>query len=292
MRILSIDAEQRLLSLVTAVGRNPMSWQGWMCLYIDVVASDNSCGAPSCMLWVQSILGTYLKDVEGRVYVCDERYIHIICQDVDWSVMAEAAAQISSLIKDEDGLDIDYYIYDLGREGVLYADRVLYQDDGISWGSSDQVVAFQKSREAIRMKPFANIDLVSDDEISCAKPRVLLVDDDQVTRWMVANTLKHECEMNTAQTASQAFALYASLAPDLVFLDIDLPDKSGLNVLSWILKNDPGANVVMFSSNDSLDNIADTLEQGAHGFVAKPFLKRDLLYYVQGCAVNTSVRSA
>ena len=292
MRILSIDAEQKLLSLVTAIGRNPMSWQGWMCLYIDVLASDERNNAPACMLWVQSILGTYLKDVEGRVYVCDDRYIHIICQDVDWSVMAEAADQISSLIKGEDGVDVDYYIFDLGREGVIYADRVIYRDNGSSWGSSEQVVAFQKTREAIRMKPFANIELVSDEELACCKPRVLLVDDDQVTRWMVGNSLKNECEMTSAQTASQAFSIYASFEPDLVFLDIDLPDKSGLSVLSWILKNDPGANVVMFSSNDSLDNIADTLEQGAHGFVAKPFLKRDLLYYVQGCNVNTNVLSA
>ncbi|HOO82434.1 MAG TPA: response regulator [Alphaproteobacteria bacterium] len=74
--------------------------------------------------------------------------------------------------------------------------------------------------------------------------RVLLVEDDPVTRWMVRSALKKECEFVTAQSANNAFGLYASYQPDVVFLDIDLPDGNGHDVLKWIMRNDPGACVV------------------------------------------------
>ena len=112
--------------------------------------------------------------------------------------------------------------------------------------------------------------------------RVLLIEDDPVTRWIVRKSLRHACRFATAPTASQAYAMFQSFQPDIVFLDINLPDQSGRAVLEWILRNDPGVRVIMFSSNDNLDNIAQTLEKGASGFIAKPFLKEELLHYVRG----------
>lgn len=85
----------------------------------------------------------------------------------------------------------------------------------------------------------------------------------------------------TAPTAHQAFAKFQAFQPDVVFLDIDLPDKNGREVLSWIMHNDPGVTVVMFSSNSSLDNISQSIEEGASGFIAKPFLKESLLHYIR-----------
>jgi len=77
---------------------------------------------------------------------------------------------------------------------------------------------------------------------------------------------------------------YMTYQPDVVFLDINLPDKNGYEVLQWIMRNDPGANVVMFSSNDHMDNITDALDAGASGFIGKPFIKKQLLDYIQGNA--------
>jgi CheY-like chemotaxis protein len=110
--------------------------------------------------------------------------------------------------------------------------------------------------------------------------KVLLVEDDPVTRWMVRHALKNECQLATAATANRAFALYPSWKPDIVFLDINLPDNNGLAVLEWIKRNDPGACVVMFSSINNMDSIAGALETGANGFVAKPFLKESLVHYI------------
>ena len=111
-------------------------------------------------------------------------------------------------------------------------------------------------------------------------PLVLLVEDDPVTRWLVRNALKENCDLATAPTANKAFSMYSSYQPDIVFLDVNLPDKNGYEVLNWVMRNDPGANVVMFSSQDSMDNITQALECGARGFIGKPFVKEQLLGYV------------
>lgn len=112
------------------------------------------------------------------------------------------------------------------------------------------------------------------------------MEDDAVTRWMVRNALKNECEFITAPSANKAFAMFSSFTPDVVFLDINLPDNSGYAVLEWILKNDPGACVVMFSSNGQLDNIVQAMEKGASGFISKPFLREHL------CIISKVIRRA
>jgi len=118
--------------------------------------------------------------------------------------------------------------------------------------------------------------------ISDVNAKVLLVEDDPVTRWLVRQTLKDNCDFATAQTANKAFSLYATYQPDFVFLDINLPDKDGYEVLNWIMRNDPGANVIMFSSLNNMDSITRALDMGAIGYIAKPFIKNQILDYVQG----------
>ena len=110
--------------------------------------------------------------------------------------------------------------------------------------------------------------------------KFLLIEDDPITRWMVRRTIKSECELLTASTANKAFSVFGSFHPDIVFLDIDLPDQNGKQVLQWLMANDPGICVVMFSSNNNLENITETLAGGASGFIPKPFFKQDLLHYI------------
>ena len=110
--------------------------------------------------------------------------------------------------------------------------------------------------------------------------RVLLVEDDPVARWQVRNAIKDHCIISTATTAALAMQKFIELKPNLVFLDIDLPDKDGRQILDWIMDISPRTVVVMLSSYDHPDIVQRTLEQGAQGFIAKPFQKQDLLRYI------------
>ncbi|MBK6897465.1 MAG: response regulator [Alphaproteobacteria bacterium] len=281
MDILSLNAEVKLVAAASSIGRNPLSWQGWHCLriLIEDVSEDNQ---QEILIWSKSILESYLKDAEGRVYYCEGRDIHVICRDVPRAILEQAGNQICDLIFNESHMLVSYDIYELSTEGAEYSKAVLEQKDIFTLPYSQAVSVGTEMEQASFPGEAPRRSLTHS-----GAPRVLLVEDDAVTRWMVRNALKNECEFITAPSANKAFAMFSSFTPDVVFLDINLPDNSGYAVLEWILKNDPGACVVMFSSNGQLDNIVQAMEKGASGFISKPFLREHLLYYIQSHSQST-----
>lgn len=285
MQIHTISAEQKLVSVASSIGRSPSSWQGWSVLQIEVCDLSPGNSAESCLLWVDSILGSYLKDVEGQAYFCHGRSIHVLCKNVSYKILDQVGQQILILMKEEDGLLAEYKVHNLELDGFSYVSDVFENQSDV------RSLSISKYSEAVRLTKIESLEqMVGEKQILNHKDyaRVLLVEDDPVTRWIVRNSLKHECQFATAPNAHQAFSKFQAFQPDIVFLDIDLPDKSGRDVLEWIMRNDPGVCVVMFSSNDNLDNISQTLEDGASGFIAKPFLKEDLIGYIRAHAHSVS----
>ncbi|MDG1286216.1 MAG: response regulator [Rickettsiales bacterium] len=111
--------------------------------------------------------------------------------------------------------------------------------------------------------------------------KVLVVEDDSLTRRMVGKVLQgDDSELITAEDAYEALAHYVVHTPDIVFVDIGLPGKDGKALLRMLLEYDPSANIVMFSSNNYIENIVETISSGASGFVGKPFHKEQLLHYI------------
>lgn len=112
--------------------------------------------------------------------------------------------------------------------------------------------------------------------------KVLLVEDDPATRWIVRSALKNDCCLATAGTASQAFIRCQTYHPDIVFLDLDLPDKKGADVFEWIIRNDPGVKVILFTSTQDIEQIYEILNRGACGYIPKPFEKELFMNYIKG----------
>lgn len=277
MNILDAHAEQEFVKIVSSISKTPMSWGGWYALHIKFHDIDEG-DVPDCLIWSKSILSSYLKDVEGRAFFCHGQYINVLCKNVPFDVLEQTGRQICDLIFHESEIVSEYHVYDLGRYGQEFYMKSGMCDERDMHVYTDYPVS--SPMHHIHEERFHDEEKKSVDLQDCALTRVLLVEDDPVTRWMVRNTLKQECEFATATCANKAYNAYASFQPDLVFLDINLPDQNGTSVLKWIIHHDPGASVVMFSSNNHLDMITETLNAGACGFVAKPFLRKDLLHYV------------
>jgi len=278
MDIITIQAERKLIDLVSSIGRDPASWHGWSCLHIDL-SSMNEEDIQDCLIWIKSIVDSYLKDIEGRVYFANGKDIYAICHDVPASLLREAGNQISDLAFAEASEHLEYRLFDLCEHAYDFVSQALSETTEVFAPELLQAtndIAMSEVDRDFLMK----LNQEPSDQSHNEKIRVLLVEDDPVTRWMVRNSLKNECEFATAGCANQAFNIYPSFQPDIVFLDIGLPDKNGRHVLEWVLRNDPGAYVVMFSSNNNLDNITNTLAEGAKGFIGKPFLKKHLLRYI------------
>lgn len=113
--------------------------------------------------------------------------------------------------------------------------------------------------------------------------QVLLVEDDPFSRHLVKSLLSSSFKVIEAETHIDALNAYVQYAPDLVFLDIDLPESTGHDVIKKLKEYDPDAFVVMLSGNAYMDNIKKSLELGAHSFIAKPFNKQSISDALKNC---------
>jgi two-component system, NtrC family, response regulator AtoC len=100
---------------------------------------------------------------------------------------------------------------------------------------------------------------------------VLLVDDERLIRWTLKEALRGWGYAPVeASDAANALALFDSEHPALTLLDINLPDRSGLEVLREIRRRDPVAVVIMITAAVVVENAVASLRAGAYDFVSKP----------------------
>ncbi len=103
--------------------------------------------------------------------------------------------------------------------------------------------------------------------------RVLVVDDAAFMRKMVSDALAkggHEV-VGEAGNGQEAVDRFQELKPDLMTLDITMPEKDGLQALKEIIALDPAARVVMCSALGQESKVLESIKIGAKDFVVKPF---------------------
>lgn len=108
--------------------------------------------------------------------------------------------------------------------------------------------------------------------------RVLIVDDAAFMRMSIKNMLaNYEFEVvGEAENGIQAIEKYQELQPDIVTMDITMPELDGIQALREIKKFDPSASVVMVSALGQEARMKEAIIYGAKGFIVKPF-KEELL---------------
>ncbi|WP_079508623.1 response regulator [Mesobacillus jeotgali] len=103
--------------------------------------------------------------------------------------------------------------------------------------------------------------------------RILIVDDAKFMRITLTNILKkanHEI-IGEAENGREAVMLYRELKPDLVTMDITMPEMSGLDAVKEIKKDFKDAKIIMCSAMGQQKMVVDAIEAGAKDFIVKPF---------------------
>jgi len=109
--------------------------------------------------------------------------------------------------------------------------------------------------------------------------RVLIVDDAAFMRKMLGDVLAkggHEV-IGEGANGAEAITQYQALRPDIMTLDITMPEKDGLAALREILTLEPGAKIVMCSALGQESKVLEAIKSGAKDFVVKPFQPDRLL---------------
>ena len=125
-----------------------------------------------------------------------------------------------------------------------------------------------------------------------AGEKVLIVDDERLVRW----SLRQKCEewgyhVLEADSGDSALAQARHESPDLVLLDVRLPDVSGLHVLEELKKSQDARAVIMITADPQLDDIKMALKLGAYDFVGKPLDFDELLVAMKNSLEATRLRS-
>jgi Response regulator containing CheY-like receiver domain and AraC-type DNA-binding domain len=114
--------------------------------------------------------------------------------------------------------------------------------------------------------------------------RVLVVDDGAFMRTLIKGMLlKHGYEVvGEAEDGLQGVEKYNALKPDLVTMDITMPNMDGIEALRNIMQVDPEACVVMVSAMGQEVYIKEAIRLGARSFVVKPFDEATLFSVLEG----------
>jgi DNA-binding NtrC family response regulator len=104
-----------------------------------------------------------------------------------------------------------------------------------------------------------------------ARASLLLVDDDEAFRSVLGRELgRLGYDVATAGTGEEALRRVAETAPEVVLLDLRLPDRDGLQVLDDLQRTSPGVDVIMLTGHGSIDTAIESVRAGAFDYVAKP----------------------
>lgn len=253
MKYINDGSRKELTSFLSIIYKDASSWAGWSCLHLEGIGAARTFSTTEVHEGMTKIVDRHLNGKNGIVFFTGPLDMYLFVKDTLPIILEDACFQIGRYLDEKTSCRVHTYCGMLGEE--------LEADAKIVVSHHDQKSTF----------------------LSVAQKTVLLVEDDPITRWMVRSALKNECTLLTAGTAGAALEMYHKCSPDLVFLDINLPDKCGGTVLSEIFQNDPKANIVIFSSLDNVEMMMKMIEYGASGFVSKPFTRKRLLNYVNKC---------
>ena len=112
---------------------------------------------------------------------------------------------------------------------------------------------------------------------------IMLVDDSNITIKKLSKMLEElgHSVGHVANTGRQAVDSYMSVKPDMVTMDITMPDMDGIEATRRIIEQDREALIIMITSHGQEQMVMDAIEAGAKGYVLKPVNKDKLKEHIE-----------
>lgn len=237
-----------------------------------------------------TILRGYFEDKTARVYRCHDRDVFVLTRYMTRKRVDDFLSYLSPQLEPALQAIIKPGLASLFEIGVDWPRLRILCERKI-----ENIRLEQKQKKIKEQETFSKLSheevlrTINDDLISSlAKrreqrdtPEIMIVEDDPFSQKLVGSALKGQYTLSMTDNGQSALMIYVNKAPDVLFLDIGLPDIDGHEVLEKLFKMDPNAYVVMFSGNGDRENVMKAVDLGAKGFVGKPFTQEKLLQYIQ-----------
>ncbi len=114
------------------------------------------------------------------------------------------------------------------------------------------------------------------------KGKILLIDDEEVIQDVLTKLLSPEgFEVDISDSLASAREAAEKEEYDIIILDLRLPDGNGLEILDYLLQNQPNTPVIILTAFPTVESAIEALKKGAFDYLQKPFRNRELLEVVQ-----------
>lgn len=120
--------------------------------------------------------------------------------------------------------------------------------------------------------------------------KIMVVDDALLSQKRLISTLEGlgHAVVATANSGTKALVAYENHLPDLVTMDITMPEMDGIAATRWILAKHPEARILIVTSHADKATVLEALEAGAKGYIIKPFQADKLEHAIRRAMVVES----
>lgn len=288
MKIYNQNATSLLFEKVKSLTHAHDSWRA---IYFNFSDNQDQYSDGLRTHFVVKIIKELLADHEGNVYLCEDQDIVLLFQGPIRPIIAKLGEHFEGLKNQQVTIqpaDELFTIFDLSQHWQIFFNLCkakALQANPVPAAPSAPAPATPVIA-AVAAPTITEDDMEVFNQAATKRPQrkrlsVLVVEDDVFTRKLVTSTIKDQFDVVEAGSGKEALDAYVLHAPDLVFLDIELPDINGQLILQKLIGLDRAAFIVMLSASSFKENILAALEVGAQGFVTKPFAKEKLMHYLK-----------
>ena len=121
--------------------------------------------------------------------------------------------------------------------------------------------------------------------------KILIVDDDKSIRKGLSLALDNKYNTLTAEDGFEALRLCESERPDIVLLDVGLPEIDGAEVLKRLKRNHSDASVIMVTAAEDIKTIVKAIKLGAYDYLVKPIDSQELLLTIAHALENRGLKN-
>lgn len=257
---------------------------GYRCLHLSL--APTRCLPDQLSAFCRAVAAE-LQDPEGEILLADEAGIFVLAKGI--------TQKNAQMVGSHAGPGVAVRFFDLQTQWIDLIEMAEALIDNQKKNDAEQRLKMESEQARRRREEILSLPIdtelvrtISSRRLARAALEILVVEDDPFSRKLINNSLRGDFTITGAEDGQAAIMLYAVKAPDIVFLDIEMPDITGHDVLSKLMLIDPGAYIVMLSGNGNRENIMRAMSSGAKGFVGKPFTREKLISYIQRCSTFKS----